>query len=87
MKAPLVREGSKENGTQVTGNLIYKGCLVWKSALLDLAPVQPLIVNTPGSASAYGIFLCRLAVPVLLCHSFNNCASSSSGYARMLTKL
>jgi hypothetical protein len=28
MKAPSVREGSKENGTQVTGNRIYKGCLV-----------------------------------------------------------
>jgi hypothetical protein len=35
MKAPLVREGSKENGTQVTGNQIYKGCLVCKLTLAD----------------------------------------------------
>jgi hypothetical protein len=37
MKAPSVREGSKENGTQVTGNQIYKGCLVWKPSLPDPA--------------------------------------------------
>jgi hypothetical protein len=41
MKAPSVREGSKENGTQVTGNRIYKGCLVWKRTL----PGQALIAN------------------------------------------
>jgi hypothetical protein len=44
MKAPSVRGGSKENGTQVTGNRIYKGCLVrqigfsvCKTTLPDLA--------------------------------------------------
>ena len=35
MKAPMVREGSKENGTQVTANQFYKGCLVWKLTLAD----------------------------------------------------
>jgi hypothetical protein len=60
---------------------------VWKIPLADQAPVQPLIVNTPGSALAYGFFLCRLAVPVLLCHSFNSCASSSLGYGPILMKL
>jgi hypothetical protein len=30
-----------------------------------------------GLGSEDGIFLCHLAVPVLLCHSFNSCASSS----------
>jgi len=42
MKVPLVREGSKENGTQVTGNRIYKGCLVLKSPLPDLALPQDI---------------------------------------------
>jgi hypothetical protein len=37
MKAPSVREGSKENGTQVTGNRIYKGCLVYQLSLPDPA--------------------------------------------------
>lgn len=37
MKAPSVREGSRENGTQVTGNRIYKGCLVCKTSLADQA--------------------------------------------------
>ena len=37
MKAPLVREGSKENGTQVTGNRIYKGYLVRQRKLPDQA--------------------------------------------------
>jgi len=54
MKAPLVREGGKENGTQVTGNQIYKGCLVCKLSLPDLALIQFLIANTPGAASRYG---------------------------------
>jgi len=39
MKAPSVREGSKENGTQVTGNRIYKGCLVRKVILPSQAPI------------------------------------------------
>ena len=37
MKAPSVREGGKENGTQITGNRIYKGCLVWKLTLAEQA--------------------------------------------------
>lgn len=57
MKAPSVREGSKENGTQVTGNRIYKGCLVRQLSLPNLAPVQPMIVNTPGSVSAYALLM------------------------------
>jgi hypothetical protein len=44
MKAPSVREESKENGTQVTGNLIYKGCLVCKSPLADLALPQKILL-------------------------------------------
>jgi hypothetical protein len=40
MKAPSVREGSKKNGTQVTGNRIYKGCLVCKHTLADQALPQ-----------------------------------------------
>jgi hypothetical protein len=32
-------------------------------------------------------FLCRLAVPVLLCQSFNSFASSGSGYGDVLTSL
>jgi hypothetical protein len=62
MKAPSVRGGSKENGTQVTGNRIYKGCLVNQSPLADQAPVQPLTVNTPGSVSAYVLTLIYVAV-------------------------
>jgi hypothetical protein len=54
MKAPLVREESKENGTQVTGNQIYKGCLVCKLSLPDHAQIQFLIANTPGAASRDG---------------------------------
>jgi hypothetical protein len=42
MKAPSIREGSKENGTQVTRNRIYKGCLVCKPILLDLALPQDM---------------------------------------------
>ena len=37
MKAPSVREGSKENGTLVTGNQIYKGCLVRQRTLTGQA--------------------------------------------------
>jgi len=44
MKAPLVREGSKENGTQVTGNQIYKGCLVCKQSLADPAQAQDMLL-------------------------------------------
>jgi len=40
MKAPSVREGSKENRTQVTKNRICKRCLVWKLLLLGQAPIQ-----------------------------------------------
>jgi len=43
MKAPSVREGSKENGTQVTGNRIYKGCLVCKVSLPDPALPQDIL--------------------------------------------
>ena len=53
MKAPLVREGSKENGTQVTGNQIYKGCLVCKQSLLGQAPIPWTIADSLGSASEY----------------------------------
>jgi hypothetical protein len=63
MKAPSVREGSKENGTQVTGNLIYKGCLVWQSPLPDLALIPRTIANTPGSASEYLAFPDRIRCP------------------------
>lgn len=45
MKAPSVREGSKENRTQVTKNRICKRCLVWKSTLPDQAPIRK---NSPG---------------------------------------
>ena len=54
MKAPLVREGSKENGTQVTGNRIYKGCLVRQRTLAGQAFIQRMIANSPGSASRDG---------------------------------
>jgi hypothetical protein len=57
MKAPLVREGSKENGTQVTGNRIYKGCLVCKLELPGQAPILRTIANTPGSGSRNVAFL------------------------------
>ncbi len=42
MKASSVRGGSKENGTQVTGNRIYKGCLVYKTSLPDEALPQDI---------------------------------------------
>jgi hypothetical protein len=42
MKAPSVREGGKENGTQVTGNQIYKGCLVCQLPLADQALPQKI---------------------------------------------
>jgi hypothetical protein len=58
MKAPLVREGSKENGTQVTGNQIYKGCLVCKHSLPGQAPIPRTIANTPGSGLGGGNLLC-----------------------------
>src|SRR4028119_1819115 len=54
MKAPSVREGSKENGTQVTGNGIYKGCLVCKSPLADQVPIPQVSASFPGSASRDG---------------------------------
>jgi hypothetical protein len=54
MKAPSVREGSKENGTQVTGNRIYKGCLVRQGTLAGQAFIQRTIANSPGSASRDG---------------------------------
>jgi hypothetical protein len=60
MKAPSVRGGSKENGTQVTGNRIYKGCLVCKKTLPDLALIPRTIANTPGSGSGDGIMLIKL---------------------------
>gem|GEM_PF-2758101 len=44
MKAPSVREGSKENGTQVIGNRIYKGCLVCKSPLPDQVLPQKMLI-------------------------------------------
>lgn len=54
MKAPSVREGSKKNGTQVTGNRIYKGCLVCQLSLADQAPIQFMIASTPGAALGDG---------------------------------
>jgi len=69
MKAPSVREGSKENSTQVTGNRIYKGCLVCQLALPDLAPIQQTIANTPGSGSGYGNSLCGVGVVYLYPYS------------------
>ena len=61
MKAPSVREGSKENRTQVTKNRICKRCLVWKTGfsvrkveLPDLALIQFLIANSPGAALGDG---------------------------------
>jgi len=62
MKAPLVREGSKENGTQVTGNQIYKGCLVCKHTLPDQALIRK---NSPGvdHAQETGID-CLLSLPI-----------------------
>ena len=50
MKAPLVREGSQENGTQVTGNQIYKGCPVRQRTLTGHAFIQWTIANSLGSA-------------------------------------
>jgi hypothetical protein len=44
MKAPSVREGSKENGTQVTGNRIYKKCLVRQQILADQAQAQDMLL-------------------------------------------
>jgi len=62
MKAPLVREGSQENGTQVTGNRIYKGCLVRQYALPDQALIRK---NSPGvdHAQETGID-CLLSLPI-----------------------
>jgi len=45
MKASSVREGSKEKSTQVTGNRIYKRCLVCKVTLPGQAPIRQ---NSPG---------------------------------------
>jgi len=50
MKAPSVREGSKENGTLVTGNQIYKGCLVRQRTLTGQAFIQWTIANSLDSA-------------------------------------
>jgi hypothetical protein len=54
MKALSVREGSKENRTQVTKNQICKRCLVWKTTLPGQALIQFLIANTPGVALGDG---------------------------------
>jgi hypothetical protein len=43
-----------------------------------VCPLLAIALLNPGSG--YEFILCRLAVPVLLCHGFNSCASSSSGY-------
>ena len=45
MKAPSVREGSKENRTQVTKNRICKRCLVCKMLLPDLALPQEILLS------------------------------------------
>ena len=44
-------------------------------------------VAVPSPVSAYAFFLCRLAVPVLLCHCVTILASSSSVYETILTSL
>lgn len=54
MKAPSVREGSKENGTQVTRNRIYRECLVCKLTLAGQTPIQFLMASTPGAALGDG---------------------------------
>jgi len=66
MKAPSVREGSKENRTQVTKNRICKRCLVWKLLLADLAPIQQTIANTPGFGSGDVTSWSKFAVRTLL---------------------
>jgi hypothetical protein len=72
MKAPSVRGGSKENGTQVTGNRIYKGCLVSQSPLPDLAPIQPTIANIPGSGLGDGNLLYGVGVVYLYPYSIES---------------
>jgi len=66
MKAPSVREGSKENGTQVTGNRIYKGCLVCQLPLPDLAywtiPVQTRCRNSTIYNQSYSLESCLLMI-------------------------
>jgi len=54
MKVCWVREGSKENGTQVTGNRIHKGGLVSRQSLADQVPIPQVSASFPGSASRDG---------------------------------
>ena len=42
-------------------------------------------VTVSVAVSAYGIILCHLAVPVLLCYYVTSLGSSSSVYADMLS--
>jgi hypothetical protein len=72
MKAPSVREGSKENGTQVTGNRIYKGCLVRQLELADQPLLQSPIANAPGSGSGDGNLLCGVGVVHLYPYSLQS---------------
>jgi hypothetical protein len=84
MKAPLVREGSKENGTQVTGNQIYKGCLVCKQTLAGQALIRK---NSPGvdHAQETGID-CLLSLPISIkSYPAITVLSPGSGYGSNLT--
>jgi hypothetical protein len=43
-------------------------------------------VEVPSPGSVYGIFLCRLSVPVSLCYCVTSLASSNSGYGNIPSK-
>ena len=57
--------------------------LYYQTHSLDCLSRLAIAVLSPGSGDRF--LLCRLAVPVLLCQSFNSCASSGSEYDAILT--